>query len=188
MTIKKTQSLGPYTRYAIWTQGCYRQCPGCISRDSWSLDGGYEEDTEKLANDIINTDAIEGITVSGGEPFLQSDALVDLIKRIRMKKDVGVIIYTGFTIDELKENELISLCDIVIGGEYEERLNDNMSLRGSSNQSICMITSRYINEVKNLYGIKGRRVEIHFQEGRATLIGIPDKASLGFLSGEKYDG
>jgi anaerobic ribonucleoside-triphosphate reductase activating protein len=178
MTVAGTHTLGPYKRYAIWVQGCLKQCPGCISKESQPLDGGYEADTEDLAESIINTPNIEGITISGGEPFLQSEALVDLINRVKAKKDIGVIVYTGNNFEEIKENELTKLCDIVIDGAYIEDLNDGLSLRGSSNQNIFLITKRYEDIAKKIYEVQGRKIELHFMEGKTTMVGIPDKDSL----------
>ena len=178
MTIEKTNALGPYNRFVIWVQGCMRQCPGCISKDSQPIDGGSEADTAELAETILNVTDIEGLTISGGEPFLQSEALVDLIKRIKSKKDAGVIVYTGNDYEEIKENELTKYCDIIIDGVYIDELNDGLSLRGSSNQKVCMITKRYENEVKQLYGTQGRKIELHLNKDKTILVGIPEKNSL----------
>jgi anaerobic ribonucleoside-triphosphate reductase activating protein len=124
MTVASTKSLGPYSRFAIWVQGCMRRCVGCISEDSQSLDGGYEADTADLAESVLQVSDIEGITISGGEPFLQSEALVDLIKRIKSKKDMGVIVYTGNDFKDIEKNELTTFCDIIVDGTYIENLND----------------------------------------------------------------
>jgi anaerobic ribonucleoside-triphosphate reductase activating protein len=188
MTVADTKSLGPYNRFAIWVQGCLKRCPGCISEESQPLDGGYEAETAVLAANIINTPDIDGITISGGEPFLQSEALVDLVNRVKAKKDIGVIVYTGNDFEEIKENELTKLCDIVIDGAYIEDLNDGLSLRGSSNQNICLITERYAKEAKEFYGVQGRKIELHFREGRTTMVGIPDKTSLSVFQNNTLAG
>jgi len=62
MTVASTRSLGPYNRFAIWVQGCLKRCPGCISKDSQPLDGGYKAETEDLTASIVSTPDIEGIT------------------------------------------------------------------------------------------------------------------------------
>jgi anaerobic ribonucleoside-triphosphate reductase activating protein len=183
MTVASTKSLGPYNRFAIWVQGCLKRCPGCLSKDSQPLDGGYDGETEELADAVLNTPDIEGITISGGEPFLQSDALVDLIKRIKSKKDIGVIVYTGNYFEEIKDDELTKLCDIIIDGIYMEDKNDGLSLRGSSNQNVCLISTRYADEAKNLYGVQGRKIELHIMEGKTTMVGIPDRNSLQIFEG-----
>jgi anaerobic ribonucleoside-triphosphate reductase activating protein len=184
MTVAGTKSLGPYNRFAIWVQGCLKRCPGCISKDSQPLDGGYDTDTTDLAETVINTSDIEGITISGGEPFLQSEALVDLVSRVKAKRDIGVIVYTGNDFEEIKDNDLTKLCDIIIDGVYMEDKNDGLSLRGSSNQNVCLISERYADEAKNLYGIQGRKIELHIRKGRTTMVGIPDKDSLRMFEGD----
>ena len=183
MQAASTGALGPYNRFAVWTQGCLKRCPGCISKKSQPLDGGYETDADALAAEIINAVDIEGITISGGEPFLQAEALVYLIKQVRKKKDIGVIIYTGMKLSEIEESELAKISDLIIDGEYRKELNDGLSLGGSSNQNICLITDRYKEEAKNLYGVPGRKVEVQVGNGKTTMVGIPDENSEKFFNG-----
>ena len=181
MTLKKTEILGPHKRYVIWVQGCNKHCVGCISAESQSLNGGYEIDISDLADDILSVTDIEGITISGGEPFLQSDSLIALINMIKLKRDLGIIIYTGFIYDEIKENPLTALSDIIIDGDYQEKLNDGLSLRGSSNQNICLITQRYSKDI-NIYGVPGRKVEFHLDSNnKITMAGIPNKRIMKIL-------
>ena len=92
MTRKTTEVLGPYKRYAIWVQGCNKRCKGCIAPGAQPLSGGYSVSVEDLAADILSVSDIEGITISGGEPFLQQEALCELIALVRRKRDIGVIV------------------------------------------------------------------------------------------------
>lgn len=91
----------------------------------------------------------EGITISGGEPFLQAEELATMIDGIKAKRDYGVIIYTGFLKEELdKKNEngvqrLLLHADILIDGHYIKELDDGKPYRGSSNQNIYLMTDRY---------------------------------------------
>ena len=188
MTVAGTGSLGPYNRFAVWVQGCLKRCVGCISKDAQPLDGGYEAETADLATSIINASGIEGITISGGEPFLQSEALVDMIGRVKLKKDMGVIVYTGNNFEEIWEDKLTGLCDIIIDGAYMEDLNDGLSLRGSSNQNIRSITKRYEGIVKNLYGVQGRKIELRFMNGQTRMVGIPAKDSLSVFQNNTLTG
>jgi len=185
MTAKSTKALGPYNRYAIWVQGCLKKCSGCISKDSQPLDGGYEEDVASLANSVIDTPDIEGVTISGGEPFLQAEALVSFIEQVKKKKDIGVIVYTGMKFSEIRESELAKASDLIIDGEYIEELNDDLSLRGSSNQQVCLVTDRYKKEAESLYGIRGRKIELQVEKGKTMMFGIPDKNSLKLLKGDE---
>ena len=170
-----TDVLGPGKRFAIWVQGCNKRCSGCIAPDAWDVNGGYEKDVAELAEEIINTPNIEGITLSGGEPFLQQEALCDLIKLVQSQRDLGVIVYTGMHYEEVAETELASLCDIIIDGEYVEELNDNKSLRGSSNQKVISLTNRYRDMIKEYYGVVGRKIEMHIQHNTTNIVGIPIK-------------
>lgn len=181
-TEKCVTALGPGKRYAVWTQGCHRRCPGCISPDTWDLQGGYLVETETLAEEILRAD-MDGITISGGEPFLQAEALARLLERVRREKDTGVIIYTGNTLEELLEEKqgavkrLLSQCDLLIDGSYVEALNDGKNLRGSSNQRAIPLTERYRKEAEN-YGTKDAYVEFFFHDSMTRMVGIPSREML----------
>lgn len=175
MTAKSTEALGPYKRYAVWVQGCNKRCQGCISTGAQPLTGGHSISVEELAADILSVHNIEGITISGGEPFLQQEALCELIDLIRRKRDIGVIVYTGMRYSEIRHSALANRCDLIIDGEYVEALNDDKSLRGSSNQNIICVNDRYRDVADGLYGQPGRKIEFIPRSGRLDLIGIPSK-------------
>lgn len=175
MVVPQTEALGPGKRFAIWVQGCNKRCNGCIAPDAWNVDGGYEKDVAELAEEIINTPDIEGITISGGEPFLQQDALCELIKRVKMQRDLGIIVYTGLLYDDIADTELASLLDLIIDGEYVDALNDNKSLRGSSNQNAVCLTQRYKDWISDYYGVDGRTIELHVNGELTHIVGIPIK-------------
>ena len=175
MTARMTESLGPYKRYAIWVQGCLKRCKGCISPDAQPFDGGYNADIDVLAQEILFVSEIEGITISGGEPFLQQEALSALIDAVRRKRDIGVIAYTGMRYEEICDTSLARCCDLIIDGEYIEELNDDRSLRGSSNQRVICLTDRYKDVVDQYYGQPGRKVEFVPTDSGIQMIGIPSK-------------
>lgn len=181
MTCRSTKALGPYTRYAVWVQGCKKRCPGCIAPDAQPLDGGYVEDVECLVQDILSQPDIEGITISGGEPFLQQEALCELIDTLHSKRDLGVIVYTGMLYEEIAQTPLAKRCDLIVDGEYIEALNDDLSLRGSSNQRVICISSRYANIVKQHYGLPGRKMEFVIKNNRTSMIGIPSKKTAQMI-------
>ena len=146
------------------------------------MKGGYEDTSERLAQEILASDS-QGITVSGGEPFLQAEPLVDLLLQVKSKRDVGVIIYTGNTYEDLLSSEdnsvqrLLSLCDLLVDGEYKEEMNDGKNLRGSSNQRALPLTDRYRTDASD-YGTKERQVEFFVHEGVMRMVGIPSKEML----------
>ena len=179
--ITHTKTLGPYTRFALWTQGCPFRCSGCMTEDSQSMDGGIDIAIEDISKLILDTKDIEGITISGGEPFIQDKEISKLIKSIKSKKDLGIIIYTGFSLEQLKQkkdkniNEILQNTDILIDGLYEATLNDNISLRGSSNQNIHVLSNRYNDIFYKYYNQQKRETEVHMLDKFAMISGIPKK-------------
>lgn len=177
---ESTDLLGPFNRFVIWVHGCCFNCKGCLAENA--KNGTYEEvEVEDLAQQIINSKC-EGITISGGEPFLQVDVLLNLIREIKAHRDIGVIVYSGFTLGELKRDEekasLLSEIDVLIDGRYIKELDDNQAYVGSSNQIIHYLSSRYINIGKEYYAADKRRAEIKLTETQAILIGVPSHSVL----------
>lgn len=172
---ESTDLLGPYNRFVIWVHGCCFDCEGCLAENT--KNGTYEKvEVDSLATQIVNSQC-EGITISGGEPFLQSNVLFNLIRKIKKQRDIGVIAYSGFTLDELRQDNEMSLLlteiDILIDGRYIKELDDNRAYVGSSNQIIHYLSSRYTNIGKEYYGASKRRAEIKLTGTRAILIGVP---------------
>lgn len=178
-----SEVLGPYKRFIVWVQGCNRRCKGCIAKDSWALDGGELVEVDAIVQQILRQENIEGITISGGEPFLQQDALCGLISKVREHKDIGVIIYTGMKYSEIENTALAHSADLIIDGEYVEELNDNKSLRGSSNQNVLCLTERYNDIVSEYYGRNGRKIELILTDGVTKMIGIPSKEFEQMIGG-----
>ena len=179
-----TCALGPGNRAAVWLQGCKRRCPGCMTPESRDPNGGNLVRVEDIFARIASLDDIEGVTISGGEPFLQVDALYTLLRLIRENTDLGVIIYTGYTFEELREMHdpkadaiLDGLCDLLIDGGYVDALNDGVSLRGSSNQRVICLTDRYADCIGQ-YQQTVRRVEIRQTPTGSQIIGIPERNML----------
>lgn len=170
------RTLGPGDRFALWTSGCGRRCPGCTTPESWDMHSGRKTSVDELRMEIIAS-GNKGLTISGGEPFLQAKALAELIRGIRRFADIGVIIYTGYLYEELSglcgADELLAECDLLIDGPYIRELDDGKSLRGSSNQRALPLTDRYRADL-GLYGKSGRQREVfHYTDGISE-VGIPD--------------
>lgn len=183
MTAPCSEVLGPYKRFIVWVQGCKRRCKGCIAKDSWALDGGELVEVDAIVQQILRQENIEGITISGGEPFLQQDALCELIRKVREHKNIGVIIYTGMKYSEIENTALAHSADLIIDGEYVEELNDNKSLRGSSNQNVLCLTERYKDIIPEYYGRSGRKIELILADGITKMIGIPSKEFKQMIGG-----
>ena len=174
-TESHTDLLGPGDRYCLWVHGCCFDCEGCLARNTRF--GAYRNvSVSALASDIKES-GCDGITISGGEPFLQAEALAELVKEVQAGRDIGVIIYSGFTLEELKERSdapaLLSVTDILIDGRYQKDLDDGRAYIGSSNQRLHYLTDRYKEAGKRYYSTPKRRAEIKFYPDSVTLIGVP---------------
>jgi anaerobic ribonucleoside-triphosphate reductase activating protein len=157
-----------------------------MTPESQSLEGGEEISVERIAEMILKTDGIEGITITGGEPFEQSKSIVKLLKILQDEHEHGVIVYSGYTLDQLKQKnspiieEFLGLIDILIDGQYIEMLNDGKALRGSANQIVHHFTDRYKNVFNLFYDQNIREIEIHMKQENMMIVGIPNKESFLF--------
>src|SRR5262249_25109162 len=92
---------------------------------------------------------IEGVTFSGGEPMSQAAALCGLIDRIKEKRDLSFLSYTGHTVEHLAQRgteaqkELLKRLDILIDGLYIASRHTDKRWRGSDNQRVLFLTPRY---------------------------------------------
>ena len=77
-----SRANGPGLRSVVWFQGCTLGCSGCFNPGTHDSGGGYDTEVESLAEQLLSAPNIEGISISGGEPFQQPDALADLVARL----------------------------------------------------------------------------------------------------------
>lgn len=142
---------GEGVRCSLYVSGCLFACEGCYNKVAQSFQYGTPY-TKELENRIIEDLAkpyVQGLTLLGGEPFLNTGVTIQLAKRIRAEfgstKDIWS--WTGYTWDELMMEtadklELLSLIDIVVDGRFELSKKDlSLQFRGSSNQRIIDVPS-----------------------------------------------
>ena len=145
-------------RTVIWFQGCLHNCLGCQNPETHDLNGGFETDTKDICEELKTLKYQTGITLSGGDPFFQPKAALEIVK---FAKDIGLNVwaYTGFTFDALlngDENrlELLKYIDVLVDGKF---VLDNKSLnckfRGSTNQRIIDVKKSLEKGDVVLYGI-----------------------------------
>lgn len=179
-TAPNVRTLGPDIRFCIWVQGCKRRCPGCMSPETHAMDGG-ELIKETVLVERMRSFSFEGITISGGEPMLQSNGLCRLIRLLRRERDIGVIVYTGFTLEELHSQndqdimQFLSEVDVLIDGPYIREMDDNVSLRGSSNQQIHFLTDRYKKQVRLFEVPDGRTQQLQIDDRGVFWIGLKSR-------------
>lgn len=125
---------GTGARYVVFLQGCAHHCPGCQNPDTWDFDGGYEMDAGQIVLDYQKrAKLLDGITLSGGDPFYQQSECVELLKTL---PGVNVWIYTGFEYDEIKDTELAQMADVLVTRPFVAELRCEGKMYGSSNQEI----------------------------------------------------
>src|SRR5262245_29198295 len=98
-----SRANGPGVRAVLWVQGCSLGCPGCFNPLTHPTTGGELVPTDELVRRLTALgDTIEGITVSGGEPLQQRPALLALLRRLRQQTRLSVVLFTGFTWEEVQ--------------------------------------------------------------------------------------
>ncbi len=135
---------GPGFRYAIFTQGCRHNCPGCQNPQTHDFEGGYVVDTDDLFAEMMEDPLIKGMTFSGGDPFEQPVPLAELAARAHAAgKDI--VTYTGYTYEQLLAKaqhepavmDLLRETDVLIDGPFIlAQRNLELKFRGSDNQRV----------------------------------------------------
>ena len=132
---------GPGLRLAVFAQGCPHHCPECHNPQSHDPEGGEWSDTEDLAAMAAENILLDGITLTGGEPFAQPEACADLARRAH---DAGLNVwcYTGYVFEDLLAGRpewraLLENVDVLVDGPYlRAQKTLDKRFRGSANQRI----------------------------------------------------
>lgn len=139
--------LGPGNRIGIWMCGCKHGCKGCSNPELWDFQEQYNIEFKVLQNLIENisrNNSVDGFTITGGEPFLQPEALAEMLPFLR-SISTDLLVYSGYSYAYLKKhyNDLLEQITILIDGKYIESRNTNAFLRGSDNQEIHILDPKY---------------------------------------------
>ena len=151
---------GPGVRFVVFAQGCVHHCPGCHNPETWDPAGGEEWSVRELFKIIRKSpDRVKGVTLSGGEPFLQADQMADLARYVH-QRGMSVATFTGYVYEDLLDMascggdcaRLLAETDILVDGPYVEILKDiSLRFRGSSNQRVIDLkTSRRTGRMEYL--------------------------------------
>lgn len=133
---------GPGQRAAVFVKGCSLACLGCQNRHLWPHSGGQMMKAEEVAYELLRMND-KAITISGGEPFQQADALAELVTTLRrISPSVHIMIYSGYTFEELIDllpshlfAAIFSRIDVLVDGRFVKELDSSMmQYRGSANQ------------------------------------------------------
>lgn len=142
-TIKHSSVNGPGVRYVLFMQGCPHRCEGCQNPETHNPEGGTVMDTEQIIGDILETRFIDGVTLSGGDPFMQPEATLEICRRLR-EKGIDLWVYTGYLFESIYAGEIgetarkvLDYCDVLVDGKFVKALlSDRTVYRGSSNQRL----------------------------------------------------
>ncbi len=175
------KSLGYGERVGLWTVGCPHRCYNCSNAELWDIDSTKEIPLNKIMDLILNIDKqVDGITITGGEPFIQYHELSKLVRLLNQVGVEDILIYTGYTLNQLIEmnikdiDEILDSISVLIDGKYVDKLNDNKALRGSSNQNINILNPRFKRKYDYLQ-TQNRKVQNVFYSNKLMTIGIPNK-------------
>jgi anaerobic ribonucleoside-triphosphate reductase activating protein len=143
-----SRANGPGLRAVVWVQGCTLGCPGCFNPQTHPAQGGERVSVEDLFDQIISLgDSIEGITLSGGEPFQQTCPVLGLLKRVRAETSLSALVFSGYAWEEIQQfpaiDEIRACVDVLIAGRYDSTQALQDGLVSSANQQAVFLTHRY---------------------------------------------
>ena len=183
--------LGPGRRIGLWLQGCSIRCKGCVSQDTWPADATKAIEVAELLAwcKRVSDGRLDGVTISGGEPFDQPDALLALLHaldgwRRAASLDFDVLCYSGYPLRTLERDHaaILARLDAVIPEPYVDRLPVTHVWRGSSNQSLVPLSARgrarYAAFVDAPADAAGKKMQVSVEGGRVWMIGIPERGDM----------
>jgi len=143
-TLNDSTADGPGLRYVVFAQGCPFRCEGCHNPQTHDPEGGSDADVDGIKREIEANPLLSGLTLSGGEPFVQAAALLPLAEWAR-GRGLTVMTYTGYTWEELTAlaaeagsvSALLAATDWLVDGRFALAERDlTLRFRGSRNQRI----------------------------------------------------
>lgn len=191
-----TYANGPGRRAGLWLQGCARRCPGCFNSAAWDPTGGRIVRVDVLARRLRGLAvgrggrAIEGLSVSGGEPLRQMEGLLALLRLVRRETALSVLVFTGYPFDEAARlagaEEFLRLVDVLVCGPYLCGQHLGTGLLGSANQTVHLLTERYtLNDINDV-----PQAEVVIRtDGRVVLSGIEgEPLGRALIDGDIFHG
>ncbi len=180
-------TLGPGKRIGIWFQGCSLRCKGCLSPDTWE-----RKTTSTTVDAIIQQiqpwfSFADGITISGGEPFEQPEALYALLTALRQQFSGDIFIYSGYHWNEIEPQvtKMSGLIDALMSGRYQVENTQSLMLRGSDNQQLHCLTAKgraRFSAFDRSVTEEDKVLDLSLDnQGRIYLTGIPQKGDMARL-------
>ena len=141
---------GDGLRFTLFVQGCPHHCKGCHNPQSWAMKRDHLVPLQKIYDAVVENPMWDGITFSGGEPFLYAKELAPLAKALR-EKGKSVWSFSGWTYEELTQREdareLLENIDVLVDGRFEIAQKDiSLMFRGSRNQRVIDMNATLCGE------------------------------------------
>jgi anaerobic ribonucleoside-triphosphate reductase activating protein len=165
---------GPGKRFVIWFQGCSLRCPGCYNEATHSNEANMVTTVESLLARIeTERREIDGVTVTGGEPFEQALALLALARGLRERFSPSLLVFSGYKLEEIRcrplGREILESIDVLIDGRYSGKKRLGRGLRGSENKRIHLLTDRHTMDEIEAVPVAEIMVD---PQGRVAISGI----------------
>ena len=192
-------TLGYGRRLGLWVQGCGIGCRGCVSRDTWDPRDGWDADVAEVLAwcDSRRARGIDGVTITGGEPFEQPRALAGLLDVLRawrrtLGRPFDLLCYSGLPLDRLRQRhaDVVARLDVLIPEPYvAARAGAGRAAparwRGSGNQPLVPLTrigrTRYAGADEARHAEEAPRIQVSVEHGAVWFIGIPKPGDLDAL-------
>lgn len=180
-------TLGPGRRAGIWFQGCSIHCAGCMARDTWDSAGpDARVPLAQVTGWVVGLPAgeVEGVTISGGEPFDQPEALAALATWLRghLDPDADILVYSGYPLATLEADhaDVLATVDAVVAEPFRQQAGGvPLRWRGSSNQRLVPLTdlgrSRY---AEHLDALADAGLQFDLDGDQLRFIGVPRPGDL----------
>ena len=135
---------GPGVRLSVYFQGCSHCCPGCHNPETHDPDAGYEITIARLVDIVESCKFLDGVTLSGGEPFEQAPAAAAFAREVAVR-GLNLVLYSGYTFEQLlaasdsdpDNHILLDSAYLLVDGPYIHAEQDyNLAYRGSRNQRL----------------------------------------------------
>jgi len=171
--LKSSEANGPGKRAVVWVQGCNRHCEGCFNETAQTHSGGTDYKPSELI-EKLEIENVEGLSVSGGEPFEQPKELAELLS-LAKQKGLNTLVFTGFTYEELLEQNFLAMkyCDYLIDGPYIKNIPPKCKWAGSGNQRFLKLKNGILLKDLTVDDDFSRTAEIIIdEEGNVTLTGF----------------
>lgn len=140
-TVKESIVDGPGLRYTIFAQGCEHNCSGCHNPHTHDIMGGKMYEIDDILSEINDNPLLDGVTFSGGEPFLQPAEFLEIARQI--PDNLNIYCFTGYLFEDLLKRrdivvqQLISEIDVLVDGPFiESERSIELRFKGSRNQRL----------------------------------------------------